>query len=163
RLMHHRVTNFEFRSLRKTQEKIPPCRRGHSWTPQERPRFPEDAKNRTVEEISRIFVPTPPRFRPRQVLSPHLPPHAIGRVVTIETQIESAIQLARELQQIACKLQTPQEKRQQAELDRMLQKPKDKVVMLQMTDQAFRSNTPWRAAEQLTHILDAQGVPRFFS
>jgi len=45
----------------------------------------------------------------------------------------------------------------------MLQTPKDKLVLLQMTDQAFRSNTPWRAAEQLTHILDAQGVPRFFS
>lgn len=82
---------------------------------------------------------------------------------TDQASIKAAIKLARELQERACKLQTPQEKRQQAELDRMLQQPKDKVVMLQMTDQAFRSNTPWRAAEQLTHILDAQGVPRFFS
>jgi RHH-type proline utilization regulon transcriptional repressor/proline dehydrogenase/delta 1-pyrroline-5-carboxylate dehydrogenase len=32
-----------------------------------------------------------------------------------------------------------------------------------MTDQAFRSSRARRSADQLTHILDVQGVPRFFS
>src|SRR5207237_601986 len=51
----------------------------------------------------------------------------------------------------------------QAELDPMLQNPLDKVTLAQMTDQAFRTNEPHRAVEHLIHILDVQGVPRFFS
>ena len=76
---------------------------------------------------------------------------------------QHAVHLARALQQRATELQTPQERRQQAELDRMIQNPKDKVTLTQMTDQAFRSSRPYRAADQLVHILDVQGIPRFFS
>ena len=79
----------------------------------------------------------------------------------VETQ--KAVFLARVLQQRASHLQTPQERRQQAELDRMMQNPGDKVTLLQLTDQAFRSNRPRRAVDQLVHILDVQGVPRFFT
>src|SRR5205085_10039193 len=67
------------------------------------------------------------------------------------------------LQERATEVQTAAEKRQQAELDRMLQNPSDKVTLAQMTDQAFRTNEPHRAVEHLIHILDVQGVPRFFS
>lgn len=74
-----------------------------------------------------------------------------------------AIQLARQLQLRAKQLQTPAERRQQAELDRMVQHPRDKATLTQMTDQAFRSEQAARAADQLVHILDVQGVPRFFS
>ncbi|MBM3829194.1 MAG: aldehyde dehydrogenase family protein [Verrucomicrobia bacterium] len=77
--------------------------------------------------------------------------------------IDQAIALARLLQERARALQTPHEARQQAELDRMLQTPADKVTLVQLTDQAFRSRTAARTAEHLTHILDVQGVPRFFS
>ncbi|MGV3531309.1 MAG: proline dehydrogenase family protein, partial [Chthoniobacteraceae bacterium] len=78
-------------------------------------------------------------------------------------QIERAIALARTLQERAAELQTSAERRQQAELDRMLQDPRDKVTLLQMTDQAFRAKSRWRVADQMTHILDVQGIPRFFS
>jgi RHH-type proline utilization regulon transcriptional repressor/proline dehydrogenase/delta 1-pyrroline-5-carboxylate dehydrogenase len=74
-----------------------------------------------------------------------------------------AVELARRWQSRAAALQTPQERRQQAELDRMLQHPDDKATLVQMTDQAFRARAPGRAADQLTHILDVQGIPRFFS
>ena len=77
--------------------------------------------------------------------------------------IAAAIRLARGLQERATALQTPQERRQQAELDRMIQHPDDKATLVQMTDQAFRSSAARRSADQLTHILDVQGVPRFFS
>jgi RHH-type proline utilization regulon transcriptional repressor/proline dehydrogenase/delta 1-pyrroline-5-carboxylate dehydrogenase len=77
--------------------------------------------------------------------------------------IAEAIGLARKIQQRANELQTPQERRQQAEFDRMLQHPTDKATLVQMTDQAFRSHASRRAADQLTHLLDVQGVPRFFS
>jgi len=76
--------------------------------------------------------------------------------------IQRAIFVARRLQERAAELQTPSEKRQQAELDRMLQTPSDKATLTLMTDQAFRTSDPARAVEHLTHILDVQGVPRFF-
>src|SRR5689334_9146067 len=77
--------------------------------------------------------------------------------------VQKALFLARLLQERATELQTPQERRQQAELDRMLQNPQDKATLTQMTDQAFRSKAPHRAVDQFIHILDVQGVPRFFS
>ncbi|HUS40294.1 MAG TPA: bifunctional proline dehydrogenase/L-glutamate gamma-semialdehyde dehydrogenase, partial [Pirellulales bacterium] len=80
-----------------------------------------------------------------------------------DPSIQKAIYLARELQRTATELQTPQERRQQAELDRMIQNAHDKTTLLQLTDQAFRSEVPHRAVDQLVHILDVQGIPRFFS
>ncbi len=77
--------------------------------------------------------------------------------------ISAAAAMARQLQQRATVLQTPAEKRQQAELDRMLQTPTDKATLVQLTDQAFRPHSAARVADQFTHILDVQGVPRFFS
>lgn len=78
-------------------------------------------------------------------------------------RIQRALALARELQERATKLQTPSEHRQQAELDRMLQTPSDKATLVLLTDQAFRAKSSARIADQFTHILDVQGVPRFFS
>ncbi len=77
--------------------------------------------------------------------------------------VQKAVFVARRLQQRATQLQTPSERRQQAELDRMLQTPSDKSTLAQMTDQAFRAKAPSRAVGHLVHILDVQGVPRFFN
>lgn len=80
-----------------------------------------------------------------------------------ESRIHTAVLLAAELQQRAAELQSPSERKQQAELDRMLRNPNDKATLVQLTDQAFRSHVAARTAEQFTHILDVQGIPRFFS
>jgi RHH-type transcriptional regulator, proline utilization regulon repressor / proline dehydrogenase / delta 1-pyrroline-5-carboxylate dehydrogenase len=77
--------------------------------------------------------------------------------------VKAALGLATLLQQRAGQLQTPQERRQQAELDRMLQHPEDKSTLTQITDQSFRSTSAGRVVDQMVHILDVQGVPRFFS
>jgi RHH-type proline utilization regulon transcriptional repressor/proline dehydrogenase/delta 1-pyrroline-5-carboxylate dehydrogenase len=77
--------------------------------------------------------------------------------------IQKAVHLARSLQVRGGELQTPQERRQQRELERMMNNPGDKATLMKLTDQAFRSAAPRRAADQLVHILDVQGVPRFFS
>lgn len=74
-----------------------------------------------------------------------------------------ALRIAERLLLRSRQLQTPQERRQQAELDRMTSQPADKATLVEMTDQAFRTLTPSRVADQLTHILDLQGIPRFFS
>jgi RHH-type proline utilization regulon transcriptional repressor/proline dehydrogenase/delta 1-pyrroline-5-carboxylate dehydrogenase len=81
----------------------------------------------------------------------------------VAVEVQQAIQLARHLQIRANELQTSAERRQQGELDRMIQSPQDKATLTQLTDQAFRAQLPHRAADQLIHILDVQGVPRFFS
>jgi len=78
-------------------------------------------------------------------------------------QARKAVVLARLLQRRAMALQTAEEKRQQAELERMMHSPHDKATLMQMTDQALRSHAPVRAVDQLVHILDVQGIPRFFS
>src|SRR5687768_5836051 len=88
-------------------------------------------------------------------------PHDVDLAAPLEVQ--QAVHLARVLCQRARELQTPQERRQQAELDRMIHSPHDRATLTQLTDQAFRSRRPHRAADQLIHILDVQGVPRFFS
>lgn len=74
-----------------------------------------------------------------------------------------AIELAAELLRESRQLQTPQERRQQSELDRMIGHDADKATLVEMTDQAFRTHTPARVADQMTHLLDLQGIPRFFS
>lgn len=84
-------------------------------------------------------------------------------VSDVQSIAKVAIQLARQIQTRAKQLQTPAERRQQAELDRMVQHPSDKAILTQLTDQAFRSSVAARSADQLVHILDVQGIPRFFS
>jgi len=86
-----------------------------------------------------------------------------GSSINEKQLIQAALKLATLLQQRASQLQTPQERRQQAELDRMLQHPEDKATLTQITDQSFRSSSAGRVVDQMVHILDVQGVPRFFS
>ena len=81
----------------------------------------------------------------------------------INPTVQRALHVARELQRRAHELQTPEERKQQTELDRMIQNPTDKVTLTALTDQAFRSEAAARSADQLVHILDVQGIPRFFS
>ncbi|TWU42195.1 bifunctional proline dehydrogenase/L-glutamate gamma-semialdehyde dehydrogenase [Novipirellula artificiosorum] len=76
---------------------------------------------------------------------------------------DRTIAMAAKLLEKAIQLQTPQERRQQSEFDRMVSNPEDKATLVEMTDQAFRTHSPARVADQLTHLLDVQGIPRFFS
>lgn len=85
------------------------------------------------------------------------------RNATGSNDAERAISVAKQLLTRSHQLQTPQERRQQAELDRMIGQPEDKATLVEMTDQAFRTLSPARVADQLTYILDLQGIPRFFS
>ena len=88
---------------------------------------------------------------------------AYDQNASIPEVAQKAIALARHLQLRAGGLQTPQERRQQHELERMMATESDKATLIQMTDQAFRTEQARRAAEQIIHILDVQGIPRFFS
>ncbi|MEE3370375.1 MAG: bifunctional proline dehydrogenase/L-glutamate gamma-semialdehyde dehydrogenase [Planctomycetota bacterium] len=81
----------------------------------------------------------------------------------VPPRIQRALLLARHLQERARLVQTPQERRQQIELDRLISNPGDRATLVKLTDQAFRTRLPERTVDQLIYILDAQGVPRFFS
>jgi len=81
----------------------------------------------------------------------------------VAPDVQKAVQLARILQKRGTTLQTSQERRQQRELERMMEGVGDRATLMQLTDQAFRAKTPKRVANQLIHILDVQGIPRFFS
>lgn len=85
-----------------------------------------------------------------------------GGQSTINQQ-RRAIEIARLIQSRATDLQTPQEREQQSELDQLIQNPADKATVTNITDQAFRSRSPRRSMDQFVHILDVQGIPRFFS
>ncbi len=81
---------------------------------------------------------------------------------TQSAAVQKALFLASHLQQRVVALQTPAERRQQAELDRMLQHPEDKATLAMLTDQAFRPQSPRRVVDQFIHILKSRGIPRFF-
>ncbi|MEM9827555.1 MAG: bifunctional proline dehydrogenase/L-glutamate gamma-semialdehyde dehydrogenase [Planctomycetota bacterium] len=83
--------------------------------------------------------------------------------VPASEKADAASDLAERLLRRSHELLTPAERRQQAELHRMISLPEDKSTLVQMTDQAFRTHRNGRIADQLTHILDLQGIPRFFS
>ena len=64
----------------------------------------------------------------------------------VDPLVQKALFLASELQKRAHALQTPEERKQQTELDRMIQNPTDKVTLTALTDQAFRSEAAARSA-----------------
>ncbi len=86
-----------------------------------------------------------------------------AKAIAATPAVEQALAIARELQSRANELQTSAEKKQQHELARMMESPHDKATLMQMTDQSLRARASRRVVNQLTHILDVQGIPRFFS
>ncbi|NRA37447.1 MAG: proline dehydrogenase family protein [Planctomycetes bacterium] len=80
-----------------------------------------------------------------------------------DPHLQKVLQLAAYLLERSQQLQTPHEHQQQSELDRLIQNPNDKHILTSITDQSFRSLSAQRSADQLIHVLDLQGIPRFFS
>jgi RHH-type proline utilization regulon transcriptional repressor/proline dehydrogenase/delta 1-pyrroline-5-carboxylate dehydrogenase len=71
--------------------------------------------------------------------------------------VAKAIALARVLQRRAVDLQSPEERRQQAEFERIMRSHKDKATLMQLPT---RRSARVRLARgrQLTHILDILGI-----
>ena len=67
--------------------------------------------------------------------------------------VQRAVHLARLLQERACELQTPQERRQQAELDRMVKSPNDRATLM---DSALDEHL--EAAGSAGQLSSADGV-----
>ena len=77
--------------------------------------------------------------------------------------IKQTIALAEEWQNRANQLVSHQEKQIQHKMLKMLNHPLDKIILLEMLDQSFRSNNHQRVGEQIAFLLDKYGIPSFFS
>jgi RHH-type proline utilization regulon transcriptional repressor/proline dehydrogenase/delta 1-pyrroline-5-carboxylate dehydrogenase len=74
---------------------------------------------------------------------------------------QQAVELAERLLRTARQEQTPDEREQAERLARMMADPAGKELTIALVDQAFRSHRPERIADQLRHLLDAYGIPRY--
>jgi RHH-type proline utilization regulon transcriptional repressor/proline dehydrogenase/delta 1-pyrroline-5-carboxylate dehydrogenase len=77
--------------------------------------------------------------------------------------VAAALALAARWQNRANALLTPEERRLQHQMRRLLSHPLDKVILTKMMDQSFRAESPARVADQLNSIFRRYGIPAFFS
>ncbi len=74
-----------------------------------------------------------------------------------------AVGLAAELLRAGQRAEKPAEKRQGAQMARMMHDPAGKAFTLAMADQVFRPPTPSRSASQFRRLLGGYGVPEYLS
>ena len=83
--------------------------------------------------------------------------------ISHQQHIDQAVTLAEQWQTRANQLLTKEEKHIQEQMKQLLTHPKDKVLLSRLIDQSFRSNNPKRVADQISNLLQEEGVPEFFS
>ncbi|MGD8387430.1 MAG: bifunctional proline dehydrogenase/L-glutamate gamma-semialdehyde dehydrogenase [Desulfobacteraceae bacterium] len=77
--------------------------------------------------------------------------------------LDESVSLAESWQTRAEELLTSEERTIQDQMKRLLNHPKDKVILTRLIDQSFRSENPQRVADQINTLLREYGVPEFFS
>lgn len=78
-----------------------------------------------------------------------------------EERIEKSIQLAALIQKEANLIETPLERKYANEMSRMMHDPKGKAFIVEMMDQAFRSSSNSRTANQINYLISQFGIPSF--
>jgi RHH-type proline utilization regulon transcriptional repressor/proline dehydrogenase/delta 1-pyrroline-5-carboxylate dehydrogenase len=84
-----------------------------------------------------------------------------GKTLSLEERKDRAITLASLMLEEAQRIQTPAEKKLQAQLAGMMHDPIGKVFTTTMTDQCFRSQRNQRIADQLAYVIKSLGVPNY--
>lgn len=84
-----------------------------------------------------------------------------GKVTTAQQRQKTAVELASYMLEEANRIQTRTEKKQQAQLARMMLDPRGKAFTTSMTDQCFRSHRSSRIANQMVYLLNSFGIPRY--
>ena len=77
--------------------------------------------------------------------------------------VKEAVSLAEVWQNRANALLTRREKSRFEQLKRLLSNPRDKILLVKLVDQSFRSANPRRVADQILYLLRTYGIPGFFS
>ncbi len=88
---------------------------------------------------------------------------AKGKHLDSKERIVLAIELASLILNAAHRQETDTEKKLQKELGRMVDDPKGKVFIMQLTDQCFRSENKSRTADQIIFITKRLGIPQYLS
>ena len=78
-----------------------------------------------------------------------------------ETLAREAVELAAEWLEAAREGMKHQEKKQSAQLARMMDDPAGKALTFALADQVFRPPTPERSAERFRDLIDGYGVPEY--
>lgn len=75
--------------------------------------------------------------------------------------VQEAVALAEQWQVRANELVTPDEKKIQKMMKRLLTHPMDKVILTRMIDESFRSGLTPRVADRVYALLKEKGIPKF--
>ncbi len=89
--------------------------------------------------------------------------NASGKSLSREELTDQAIELAAAMLEEATRTQTFKERRQQAQLARMMRDPVGKAFTTAMTDECFRSKSSFRVASQIVFLLEKFGAPSYLS
>ena len=80
-----------------------------------------------------------------------------------QTHITSAINLAEQWQNRATQLVSAYDKEFYVKMNKMLEHPKDKALLIELMDQCFRADSNARIANQIIFLLEKHGMAHFFT
>lgn len=86
-----------------------------------------------------------------------------GKPQSLAQRKQRAVELAALMLQESHRIQTRAERRQQAQLNRMMDDVQGKAFTTSMTDECFRSQAPSRVADQLIYLMKKFGIPTYFT
>ena len=77
--------------------------------------------------------------------------------------IDSAVMLAQKWQNRATELVSDWDKEFYVKMNKMLEQPKDKALLIELMDQCFRAESNARIADQICFLLEKHGMAHFFT
>ncbi len=77
--------------------------------------------------------------------------------------IQNAINLAEKWQNRATELVSDFDREFYVKMNKMLEQPKDKALLIELMDQSFRVENPTRVADQICFLLEKHGMANFFT
>ncbi len=77
--------------------------------------------------------------------------------------IQNAIDLAQKWQNRATELVSDFDREFYVKMNKMLDHPKDKALLIELMDQSFRAENPVRIADQICFLLEKHGMAHFFT
>lgn len=86
-----------------------------------------------------------------------------GRSLSVEERREMAIELGALMLNEGRRVQTHRERKEQAQIARMLRDEGGRALTTALTDQCFRSRSARRTADQVLFLIKTYGIPRYLS
>lgn len=84
-----------------------------------------------------------------------------GKKQSADNRLRLSIELAALITEASRQKETGKERKEQDQLAKMIEDPNGKLFLTAITDQAFRSKSYVRSADQLIYLLNKFGIPKF--